>query len=92
MHLIRIKIFVIFAWIWLSVFHVGAALSSINNIDKNTVQKIVMATNKHQWGKALVLSENLDDPILKTYVSWAKLRMGFGSFEDYNSFLKNYLL
>ena len=90
MHLIRIKIFVIFAWIWLSVFHVGTALSSINNIDKNTVQKIVMATNKHQWGKALVLSENLDDPILKTYVSWAKLRMGFGSFEDYNSFLKNY--
>jgi len=90
MYPIKIKIFVIFVWIGFSIFHAGPALSSNINIDKKTVQKIIKAIDKHQWSKALVLSENLDDPILKTYVRWVKLRKGFGPFEDYNSFLKHY--
>lgn len=90
MNPIGIKIFIIFAWIGFISIYVEPALSSNYKIDKKIVQKIVKAIDKHQWNKAMVLSENLDDPVLKTYVSWAKLRKGLGSFEDYSFFLKNY--
>ena len=86
----RTKIFVIFAWVGISIFNAGPALSSNFNIEKKTVQKILYALDKNQWSKASVLSENLDDPVLKTYVSWFKLRKGLGSFEDYVAFLKKY--
>ena len=86
----RTKIFVIFAWVGISIFNAGPALSSNFNIEKKTVQKILYALDKNQWSKALVLSDNLDDPILTTYVNWVKLLKGFGSFEDYVAFLKKY--
>ena len=64
-----IKIFAIFAWFGIGIFNVEPALSSNFNIEKNTVQKILYALDKNQWSKALVLSDNLDDPILTTYVN-----------------------
>jgi len=85
-----IKIFAIFAWVGIGIFNVEPALSSNFNIEKKTVQKILYALDKNQWSKALVLSDNLDDPILTTYVNWVKLRKGFGSFEDYVAFLRKY--
>ena len=48
----RTKIFVIFAWVGISIFNAGPALSSNFNIEKKTVQKILYALDKNQWSKS----------------------------------------
>ena len=60
-------IFAIFAWVGIGIFNAQPALSSNFNIEKKTVQKILHALDKNQWSKALVLSDNLDDPMFQIH-------------------------
>ncbi len=90
MSLIRVKISKIFFLIAIGIFFAHPVLSSSNNNEIKILETILKAVDKNQWNKAFLLSENLNEPSLKTYIRWVKLRKGIGSFEDYISFLTNY--
>ena len=67
---------------------IGLSASLVDQ--KKVMKNLILAVDRGQWKNAEELSKSLNEPALKTFISWVKLRKGFGSFRDYQFFLSNY--
>ena len=71
-------------------FSVDVGHSASLVAEKKVMKNLILAVDREQWKTAEELSKKLNEPAVKTFISWVKLRKGFGSFGDYQFFLSNY--
>ena len=80
----------VLALVFLFLFSVDIGLSASLSEEKKVIENVILAVGSGQWKTAESLSEKLNEPEVKTFINWAKLREGVGSFEDYQFFLNEY--
>ena len=59
-------------------------------VEVANMKNLLKAIRNGQWQNVETLSENVNEPAAKTFVTWMKLREGIGSFEDYFLFLTHH--
>ena len=59
-------------------------------VEVANMKNLLKAIRNGQWQNVEDLSENVNEPAAKTFVTWIKLREGIGSFEDYFLFLTHH--
>ena len=80
----------VLALVFIYFFSVDIGLSASLSEEKKVIENVILAVGSGQWKTAESLSEKLNEPEVKTFINWAKLREGVGSFEDYKFFLNEY--
>ena len=59
-------------------------------VEVANMKNLLKAIRNGQWQNVETLSENVNEPAAKTFITWMKLREGMGSFEDYFLFLTHH--
>ena len=59
-------------------------------VEVANMKNLLKAIRNGQWQNVETLSENVNEPAAKTFVTWMKLREGIGSFENYFLFLTHH--
>ena len=71
-------------------FSVDIGLSAIDSEEKKVIENVILAVGSGQWKTADNLAKKLNEPAVKTFIKWVKLREGIGLIEDYQFFLNKY--